>query len=76
MTRQFLNSQSDCQWLRDTILRFALSVPKFHSFVIVGNEDWPTRIILYRDSNPRFDATPLATYDSAAIDALLSNGGK
>ena len=61
--KQFLNSRSDCDWLRSTALR---AVPnarsiKFRSFVLEGNEDSPSLIILYRDANPKFDSRPILT---------------
>jgi len=72
MTRQFLNSPSDCQWLRDTVLKKTISrVPRFHSFILDGNEDYPNLVILYRDVNPRFDSRPLATL-IAGVDYYVS----
>lgn len=62
MRNQFLNTQSDCDWLRSTHLKNVPHLPKFRSFNMLGNEDSPTRIILYRDRNPRFDAIALAVF--------------
>lgn len=58
---RFYNTRSDCQWIADTALK-GITLPKFNSFVIAGNEDCPVSIRLYRDANPRFDAAPLAVY--------------
>lgn len=42
----FLETAEDLAWLRDVHLK-GCRVPPFEVAGIEGNEDWPTRIILY-----------------------------
>jgi len=47
---QFFNSAEDIAWLHATHLKGINSV--FESFVLVGNEDCPEAVYLYRDADP------------------------
>ena len=53
---QFLNETSDVKWLKETHLRGISGVPKFRSFIIFGNEDYPDKVQLFTAKNPRYDA--------------------
>jgi hypothetical protein len=60
MARRFYTGPSYCAWLKQTALKdYPKPLPKFKSFVLEGSEDCPTLAIVYRDSNPRHNATPL-----------------
>jgi antitoxin component of MazEF toxin-antitoxin module len=66
----FLNTPQECQWLRERFLKnIALD---FKSFALIGN-DYPTRVILYRDKNPRFDSRPLSIFNIAGLLTRLDN---
>ena len=47
----FLNTPEDCQWLCDTHLGGRTDL-KFGAFTLYGNEDSPTKVELYADSEP------------------------
>ena len=47
----FLNTREDCQWLLNTHLGGRTDI-MFDSFVLYGNEDCPTKVELYVDSEP------------------------
>lgn len=42
-----LSSVEDLEWLRDVHLKTCRYLPPYAIAEIVGNEDWPTKIILY-----------------------------
>ena len=61
----FLNSGSDCTWLRETHLKPGnvtgfTTLPPFKSFVLIGNEDCPSKILLHKTKNPVSSAKPIA----------------
>lgn len=58
----FLDTDEDCQWLRDTHLK-GLNPPPFKSATILGNEDSPERIVLYPIAEPTIYTTRVATYN-------------
>jgi hypothetical protein len=55
---QLYQGKDDCQWLLDTHLRSDMLAPgtpepkKFNSFILEGNEDYPTKIHIYAKENP------------------------
>ena len=55
--QQFLNSQEDVQWLKDTHLK-GKTWELFNSFVLEGNEDSPTKIETFREQNPNYKDKP------------------
>jgi hypothetical protein len=67
MRTQFLNSPSDCKWLQEKLYKVTNTLPLFRSFVLEGNEDYPSRVLLYRDRNPRWDVRPLAIFDGDGV---------
>ena len=56
-----LNTPEDVLWLRQTHLK-DVPTPMFKSAVMFGNEDCPTRLILYHSSNPLIHFKPVAEY--------------
>lgn len=57
---QFLNSADDVQWLKDTHLKNWGEKDKVGSFILEGNEDYPTRLTIYTQQNPVVSDEPLA----------------
>lgn len=53
---QFFNDIEDIKWIVDGHLNFA-----FNSFIIIGNEDSPEKILLFTQKNPRYDDRPIVT---------------
>jgi hypothetical protein len=75
----FHNDADDCQWLKDTHLRFIDHKP-FESFVLHGNEDAPDIVDLYGPREPlatdkpqRFEFSTAAAIDPTigTIESLL-----
>ena len=56
---KFLHAASDVAWLREGHLDGVHTLPKFQSFILYGNEDFPDRIDLFTKKNPRFDDPPV-----------------
>jgi len=58
----FLNDADDVKWLRETHLKDKNlnngPVPPFKSFVLIGNEDSPNELLLYREKHPTVDDKP------------------
>ena len=46
-----LTTPEDLQWLRETHLKYCKSLPVFVVAVIVGNEDFPDSIHLYKEDS-------------------------
>lgn len=64
MSKQtFCNEPSDCQWLLETHLKDKNlnngPVPPFKSFCLMGNEDCPQEIFLYREQHPTVSDQPV-----------------
>lgn len=59
MKEQLISGSEDMTWLRDVHLPALPS--KYKSALIIGNEDWPNRIVVYESANPRYD-DPGVTY--------------
>lgn len=57
MNQQFLNEIADCVWLRDVHLGGRTDY-KFSSFVLYGNEDAPTKVDLYVNTDPLITDEP------------------
>lgn len=51
MASSFISGKEDMRWLKTTHLP-KLSLKKFKSAVIHGNEDCPTKVEVYRSSDP------------------------
>ncbi len=49
----FLSTPEDCQWLRETHLR-GFSPPEFLSYLLIGNEDSPEELHLYKSTDPLY----------------------
>lgn len=49
----FLSTPADCQWLRETHLR-EFSPPEFSSCLLIGNEDSPEELRLYKSADPLY----------------------
>lgn len=54
----FISGREDMAWLRDVHLP-KISIKKFKSAMIYGNEDCPTKVALYRSSDPHMNANPV-----------------
>ena len=67
MRESLLDTPEDCGWLRDTHVKpFNLrlvDLPAWKSAAVVGNEDCPQQIRLYRDKSPHYKAQPIAVLD-------------
>lgn len=57
MSSTFLCGKADCKWLRETHLK-GLELPEFQSCDLHGNEDCPTKLILFRSIMPLYTAVP------------------
>ncbi len=57
----FLCGKADCTWLRETHLK-GLELPEFQSCDLHGNEDCPTKLILFKSIMPLYTAAPVAVY--------------
>lgn len=58
---KFYSGKEDCDWIKATALRHIFVAEAFQSFILHGNEDCPSRVELYSDVNPDYDATPVLT---------------
>lgn len=71
LSERFYNKDSDCRWLRETHLapkNLNNGIPfEFRSFVLMGNEDCPSEIIIYGKRHP-------ALSDRYARATLCDNG--
>jgi hypothetical protein len=56
---QLISGSEDMTWLREVHLHALPS--KYKSALISGNEDWPSRIVVFESANPRYD-DPGVTY--------------
>jgi hypothetical protein len=65
---QFFNDKADCLWVRCTHLRHVEHVPFFRSFVLIGNEDCPEAIYLYRDEDPLVTDKPLTVINLLELE--------
>jgi hypothetical protein len=63
MSELMLWGKEDCTWLLETHLKNRTDVPEFRCAVIEGNEDCPTSIVLYTDTNPCIAALPIAVFE-------------
>lgn len=52
---RFISGREDMRWLKDVHLP-RLSVKKFKSAMLYGNEDCPTKVEVYRSENPGMKA--------------------
>jgi hypothetical protein len=62
---QFLNDPEDVKWLLETHLaHFGISqnTQLIKSFVLVGNEDCPQRVLCYLTTDPQYTIHPFVTY--------------
>ena len=59
MRRQFYYTKPDVKWLRETHLKY-LTRMDFKSFTLMGNEDCPQEIKLYRAASPHVGDVPVA----------------
>ena len=60
MQRRFYYTKPDVKWLRETHLKDIDPGLEFKSFELMGNEDWPQEIILYRAASPHVGDCPVA----------------
>lgn len=63
MNQKFLNEKSDCDWLRETHLNDKNlnnknPIPDFQSFCLMGNEDCPDEILIYKNKSPMVNCWP------------------
>ena len=65
-----LTSKEDMKWLYDTHLKGKKE--KGHSAIIRGNEDCPTKIIIYNTKNPQISDKPIQIWKLKSPD----NNGK
>ena len=74
----FLDTPSDMKWLRETHLKKRVPrVKQYKSAVIIGNEDFPREIRLYRKVSPRYtDKAKVYVLDSEGRAVLKSKRSK
>jgi len=61
----FLNSAADMRWLGETHLTLVAVGKHFKSAILYGNEDWPSRIELFKAKNPKVTDT-CVVYENVA----------
>lgn len=61
----FLNSAADMKWLREVHLP-QVGAGTYKSAILYGNEDWPSRIELFKAKSPRFDDTCVVYEDDGS----------
>ncbi len=54
------NTPDDISWILETHLRYYEELPSFLSFTLVGNEDSPEKVILYKRADPLTHDSPVA----------------
>ena len=59
MRRQFYYTKPDVKWLKETYLKYVTGL-EFKSFELLGNEDCPQGIVLYRTASPHVGDCPVA----------------
>jgi hypothetical protein len=63
MSKTYLNSNEDMQWLEETHLR-AHGLMGARSAVLFGNEDCPDAVELYCQENPLISSMPVCCFRS------------
>lgn len=75
-TNKFLNSNEDIDWLMETHLKHLEEIEDLKlstkSFILVGNEDYPTLIECYNKKDPDFGEYPFFTYVPERIEENVS----
>jgi hypothetical protein len=71
---QFFNDPSDVEWLRETHLKHfgvCQGTTLTRSFILIGNEDCPERVLCYLHENPSVAARPFVIYRFNSETRLL-----
>ena len=72
MSEKFLNEINDMAWLTDVHLK-GVTKQVYGSCILTGNEDYPTKLELWENPNPRYDDPPDLVLDQEAIHKQKEN---